>query len=173
MRLYKYTLCIELDNTLVYILNENGSNSMILRPNLYEFLKKMKKIYELVLFSFGSPEYVDPIINAIEQNEKYFEHRLYKQHCVLYGHDYVKDLSKIGRDLKKTLIIDILSKNFRLQIENGICMKAFYGDVRKDKNTLKLLTNVLEDIKYDADKTNDIRLSLKKKESYIISKIGY
>ena len=173
VRLYKYTLCLELDNTLVYILNENGSNSMILRPNLYEFLKKMKKIYELVLFSFGSPEYVDPIVNAIEKNEKYFEHRLYKQHCVLYGNEYVKDLSKIGRDLKKTLIVDILSKNFRLQIDNGICMKAFYGDCRKDKNTLKLLSNVLEDIKYDADKTNDIRLSLKKKENFIISKIGY
>ena len=173
VRLYKYTLCLELDNSLVYILNENGSNSMILRPNLYEFLKKMKKIYELVLFSFGSPEYVDPIVNAIEKNEKYFEHRLYKQHCVLYGNEYVKDLSKIGRDLKKTLIVDILSKNFRLQIDNGICMKAFYGDCRKDKNTLKLLSNVLEDIKYDADKTNDIRLSLKKKENFIISKIGY
>ena len=36
---------------------------MILRPYLNEFLSKMKKFYELLLFSFGTPDYVNPLID--------------------------------------------------------------------------------------------------------------
>ena len=131
----------------------------------------MKLLYELILFSFGTPEYVDPILNILEKKEKYFEYRLYRHHATLNGVEYVKDLNKIGRDLKKTIIIDNLPQAFKLQKYNGICIKAFYGDTISDRNTLKVLSEILERIRYDADETQDIRYSLRKEMNVIITKI--
>ena len=144
---------------------------MVVRPYLYEFLSRMKLLYELIIFSFGTPEYVDPIVNILEKEEKYFEYRLYRQHATLCGNDYVKDLNKLGRDLKRTIIIDNLPQAFKLQKDNGICIKAFYGDTVGDRNTLKVLCEILERIRYDADETKDIRYSLRKEVQLIITKI--
>ena len=171
-KLYKFTLVLDLDETLVFIKQENNNNRvLILRPYLFEFLEKMKYLYELVLFSFGTPEYVDPILNIIEKNTKYFEYKLYRQHASLNGDDYVKDLNKLGRDLKKVVIIDNLPQAFKLQKSNGICIKPFYGDSIGDRNTLKFLSEVLERIRYDAEETNDIRESIKKENHFIITRI--
>lgn len=41
----------------------------------------------------------------------------------------MKDLSKLGRDLSKTIIIDNLSENFMAQPDNGIHIKGFYHDM--------------------------------------------
>ena len=131
----------------------------------------MKSLYELILFSFVIPEYVDPIVNILEKKKKYFEYRLYRQHASLSGNDYVKDLSKLGRDLKKIIIIDNMPQAFKLHKFNGICIKAFYGDTVGDRNTLKVLSEILERIRYDADETNDIRYSLRKEMNLIITKI--
>ena len=173
---YQYSLVLDLDETLIYLKRDLSLKSkrrvMILRPHLHEFLKKMKTLYELILFSFGTPEYVDPIVNIIEKKEKYFEYRLYRQHSNLDGKNYIKDLSKLGRDLKKVIIVDNMQQAFKLQINNGICIKAFYGDVVADRDTLKILSIILEKIRFDAEKTNDIRISLRKEKQIIITKIS-
>ncbi len=171
--LYKYTLVLDLDETLIYVRHSKNNNkrTLIIRPYLYEFLNRMKKIYELILFSFGTPEYVDPIINIIEKKEKYFEYKLYRQHATIAGNDFVKDLKKLGRDMNKILIVDNLPQTFKLNKENGICINAFYGDINNDKNTLKNLAEILEEIRFDVEETNDIRISLKKRENLIISKV--
>lgn len=40
----------------------------------------------------------------------------------------VKDLSKLGRDLSKTLIVDNVRDNYKRQPENGILIKSWYDD---------------------------------------------
>ena len=173
--IYKYSLVLDLDETLIYLKRDSNEKSkrkvIILRPFLHEFLSKMKKIYELILFSYEIQEYVDPIVDLIEKKEKYFEYRLYKQHTKFNGKYYIKDLSKLGRDIRRILIIDNISQNFKLQKNNGICIKPFYGDVVSDRNTLKFLSIILEKIRYDADESNDIRDSLRKEQQIIFSKI--
>ena len=171
--IYKYSLVLDLDETLIYLKRDSNEKSkrkvIILRPFLHEFLSKMKKIYELILFSYEIQEYVDPIVDLIEKKEKYFEHRLYKQHTKFNGKYYIKDLSRLGRDIRRILIIDNISQNFKLQKNNGICIKPFYGDVVSDRNTLKFLSIILEKIRYDADESNDIRDSLRKEQQIIFS----
>ena len=179
---YKYTLVLDLDETLVYLmpnniyLTEDGKisetrHTLIFRPGLIEFLKKMKCIYELVIFSFGTLAYVDSVIKIIEKNEKFFEHVLYRQHATVNNGEYIKDLSLLGRNLKNILIVDDISQVFKLQEKNGICIKAFYGDIVTDRNTLKILGKILEKVRFDADEDGDIRKSLEKQRSIILSHI--
>ena len=51
---------------------------------------------------------------------------------------------------------------------NGIWIKPFFGEVRDDKNTLKILGNILAKIRHDADITGDIRISLSKEKNTIL-----
>jgi CTD small phosphatase-like protein 2 len=57
------------------------------------------------------------------------KHRLYRQHTLQIGAVYIKDLSKLGRDLRKTVIVDNMPSNFQLQPDNGIFIKSWVGDV--------------------------------------------
>ena len=179
---YKYTLVLDLDETLVYLmqnniyLNEEGklakaNHTLIFRPGLIDFLKKMRPLYELVIFSFGTYEYVDNVIKIIEKEEKFFEHILYRQHATINNGEYIKDLSLLGRDLKNIIIVDDIPQVFKLQEKNGICIKAFYGDIVSDRNTLKILGKILEKIRFDVDEEGDIRKSLEKQKNVIFSNI--
>lgn len=47
-------------------------------------------------------------------------------------------MSKIGRDLSKTIIIDNLWENFQFQHENGIFIKSWYEDP-KDNSLMELV----------------------------------
>ncbi len=40
----------------------------------------------------------------------------------------IKDLSKIGRDLAKTIIVDNIAENFLLQKDSGIFISTWYSD---------------------------------------------
>jgi CTD small phosphatase-like protein 2 len=51
----------------------------------------------------------------------------------------IKDLSLLGRDLSKVLIVDNIEENFRRQPENGIKIVSWYDDM-KDKCLIKLQT---------------------------------
>jgi len=50
---------------------------------------------------------------------------------------FVKDLSRIGRDLEKTIIIDNLKENFCWQPSNGIHILTWYDD-ESDEELLKI-----------------------------------
>lgn len=52
----------------------------------------------------------------IDPNRKYIEHRLYRESCMKMGETYIKDLNILGRDLKKTLIIDNNLHSFAYQV---------------------------------------------------------
>ena len=161
---YKYTLILDLDETLIYLQNKEsfklGIKSIILRPYLQEFLYDMKSIYELIIFSENSEEYVQPIIDIIQKKENYFDYVICKPFISydINGHE-IKDISLLGRDLKNVIVIDNIKQYYRNK-ENLICIKSFFGDINNDKRTLKLLGNVLKEIKLDSEKTGDIRTSI-------------
>ena len=170
----EYSLILDLEDTLIHsqrdfnfkkklIFRNINKKKIILRPYLLEFLNEMKPLFELILFSSNTPEYVDPIINFIQKDQTYFDFILYRHHITLDDEgNNVKNLELIGRDLKKIIIVDDISRYFKLQKENGINIKPFYGNVDIDGDTLKCLGNILKKIRKDSEETNDIRISLKK-----------
>ena len=159
---YKYTLILDLDETLIYLQNKDLNKKLNLRPNIHEFLHEMKSIYELVLFSENSKNYVGPILDIIQQKEKYFEYILCNEFITFdkYGQE-IKDLNLLGRDLKNIIVVDNMKQYYK-NTDNLICIKSFFGDINNDKRTLKLLGNVLKEIQLDSEKTCDIRISINK-----------
>ena len=165
-----YSLILDLDETLVHFkINPDCANEGVLRvrPGIVEFLDAVDKYYELIIFTAATQDYADLLIDAVEENKIYFEHRLYRQHTVIIGNDFVKDLSRVGRPLDKIIIVDNMPQNFRLQKENGINIKAFWGEEAYD-TALVDLGNILVNIAKDG---GDVRNGIKKYKDDIVKKV--
>ena len=73
----------------------------------------MSKYYEIIIFSAALYDYADFIIDKVDP-KKVISHKLYREHTVQHGNSYVKDISRIGRDLSKMIIVDNKAENFKL-----------------------------------------------------------
>ena len=165
-----YSLVLDLDETLVHFkMNSDEENEGLLqiRPGVVPFLEKVGQYYELIVFTAATQEYGDLLIDAIEENNLYFEHRFYRQHTVIKENDFIKDLSRIGRPLDKIIIVDNMPQNFKLQKENGINIKAFWGEDAND-NALEELGIILVNI---AQEGGDVRIGLEKYKDDILRKV--
>lgn len=95
-------------------------------------------------------------MDKIDEN-KLISHRLYRMHTVFEKGAYNKDLSILGRDLSRVLIIDNNSKNFQKQPENGIYIKPWFSD--PEDSALRKLSQVLKTVA--EKKPSDLRIELK------------
>ena len=159
-----------LDETLISLKIEEEQNKGLLRlrPGLFEFLSSVKIFYELVIFTSSTQEYADPILNAIEKGNKIFDFKLYRQHTIIYNNEFVKDISKLGRPLDKLIIVDNLQQNFRLQKQNGIMIKGFWGEDIYD-TALYSLSEILTHI---ANEFTDVRIGILKYRDEILTKVS-
>jgi CTD small phosphatase-like protein 2 len=165
-----YSLVISLDETLIHFKSNNISNNkgvMQLRPGLFQFFQKVKSSYEIIIFSSGNKKYSDAMLDAIDEKRNMFDYRLYQEHCMIIDNDFVKDLSKIGRNIDKIIIVDNIAQNYRLQKENGINIKAFWGEDVND-NALEELGKILINIAKDG---GDVRIGLEKYRDEIVKKV--
>ena len=92
----------------------------------------MAQYYEIVIFTAGMQDYADWAIDQIGGDSsialRTISYRLFRQQTLTFREFYLKDLSILGRDLNKTIIVDNISENFLLQPENGISIKSWYDD---------------------------------------------
>lgn len=134
-RLSQKTLVIDLDETLIHSLAKGGrmsSGHMVevklntpvgiggttlgpqhpilyyvhKRPHCDDFLRKVCKWYNLVVFTASVQEYADPVIDWLEQERSFFSGRYYRQHCTFRNGAYIKDLSSVEPDLSRVMILD-------------------------------------------------------------------
>ncbi len=168
--LKNYTLVLDLDETIIHFkVNPKNDSEGILRvrPGIFEFLETLGKYYEIIVFTAATQDYADLLIDAIEENKIYFDYRLYRQHAVIIENDFVKDLNRLGRPIDKIIIVDNMPQNFRLQKENGINIRAFWGEDPYD-TALIHLCHILVNI---ANEAGDVRNSLKKYRNEILKKV--
>lgn len=76
------------------------------RPYCDEFLRRVYKWFNLVIFTASVQEYADPVIDWLEQERKFFSARYYRQHCTFRQGAYIKDLSTVEPDLSRVMILD-------------------------------------------------------------------
>ena len=153
---YKYTLVLDLDETLVHYVEEENSAYVQVRPHADDFLKELSKHFEIVLFTAAEEDYTGIVLNELNRNN-YITHILCRKYTEFRNGCYVKDLSKLGRDLKKVCIVDNNKDNFSLQPENGLFISSYYGE--QNDNELSYLCNDL--MKIIEIQPDDIRTVLK------------
>ena len=153
-----YSLVLDLDETLIHFKMGNTDEEGVLRirPGITEFLEEIGNYYELILFTTATQEYADLLVDAIEEDKIYFDHRLYREHAIIIDNDFVKDLTRIGRPLDKIIIVDDMPQNFKLQKENGIIIRPFWGEDNYDM----ALYNLIPILKNIAKENIDVRIGL-------------
>ena len=176
---YKYSLLINLDILVYYNeigniynnINIDKNKKIILRPGLIQFLQEMKQIYELILFTNNSFNYISQVLKTLENNEKFFEYSLSNNQINFEKDGSIKNLDSLGRDINNIIILDKEQSLLKLNKENIIFVKPFYGDINNDKNILKDLIEILKQIKYDMEENEDIRIPLNNHRLEIFTKI--
>ena len=153
-----YTLVLDLDETLVHFFFTPSGGNFLIRPYCFKFLEDMSKIFEVAIFTAATKDYADSILDIIDPNKKLINHRLYRHHTSIREMCFVKDLTKIGRNLNRCLIIDNIADNFKFQPDNGIQCTTWIDNMRDTQlNDLDLiLTKIIE------KKPQDIRPIIKK-----------
>ena len=111
---YTYSLILDLDETLVHYIEEENRAYVQVRPYADYFLNEMAKYFELIIFTAAAEDYADIVLNELDKN-KVINYKLYRKHTEQINGVFIKDLSKLGRDLSKILIVDNNNDNFSVQ----------------------------------------------------------
>ena len=166
----KKTLVLDLDETLVHsqfqpfdvpsditlkieLENELHDIHVMVRPGVSEFLKNMGKIYEIVIFTASVSKYADPLLDIIDK-EKNCKFRLFREHCTPINTCYVKEIKKLGRELKNVIIVDNSPMSYALNPENGIPINTWFDD--KSDRELYNISSILEFLSFVPDVRNYI-----------------
>ncbi|KAI1380779.1 NLI interacting factor-like phosphatase-domain-containing protein [Hypoxylon crocopeplum] len=119
------------------------------RPHCDEFLRKVCKWFNLVVFTASVQEYADPVIDWLESERKFFSGRFYRQHCTFRHGAFIKDLSSIEPDLSKVIILDNSPLSYMFHPDNAIPIQGWIND--PTDNDLLHLVPLLEGLQYVSD----------------------
>ncbi|KAL0273956.1 UNVERIFIED_CONTAM: hypothetical protein PYX00_006510 [Menopon gallinae] len=151
--IHKKCMVIDLDETLVHSSFKPISNAdfvvpveidgtvhqvyVLKRPYVDEFLKRMGELYECVLFTASLAKYADPVADLLDR-WGVFRARLFRESCDFHSGNYVKDLNKLGRDLKKIIIVDNSPASYIFHPDNAVPVASWFDDMT-DSELLDLI----------------------------------
>jgi len=149
----KICLIIDLDETLVHSVFRPVPNADFIvpveidgqvhqiyvtkRPHVDEFLRRVGPLYECVLFTASLAKYADPVADLLDPNH-IFHSRLFRDSCTYYNGNYIKDLSRLGRDIRKVIIIDNSPLSYLFHQDNAVPVTSWFDDMH-DTELLTLI----------------------------------
>jgi CTD nuclear envelope phosphatase 1 len=119
------------------------------RPYCDEFLRRVCKWYNLVVFTASVQEYADPVIDWLETERKFFSARYYRQHCTFRQGAFIKDLSSVESDLSRVMILDNSPLSYLFHQDNAIPIQGWIND--PTDTDLMHLVPLLEGLQYVHD----------------------
>lgn len=113
------------------------------RPHVDTFLKHVGELFEVVLFTASLSKYADPVVDLLDTN-RVFRHRLFREHCVLINGIYIKDLSRLGRTVDTSIIIDNSPVSYSFHPDHAVPISSWFDDTSDNEllNLLPLLTQL-------------------------------
>uniref|UniRef100_A0A2N9GM09 FCP1 homology domain-containing protein n=1 Tax=Fagus sylvatica TaxID=28930 RepID=A0A2N9GM09_FAGSY len=121
------------------------------RPGLHEFLKELSEFADLVLFTAGLEGYARPLVDRID-NENRFSHRLYRPSTTTTEYrEHVKDLSCLSKNPCRIVIVDNNPFSFLLQPLNGIPCIPFSAGQPHDTQLLDVILPLLKQLSQQKD----------------------
>ena len=157
---FKFSIAIELDETLVHYCEEGDNYYAKVRFGTENFLKNISNFFEIIVVSTSGKEYSNIIIdNLNKENKCYVEHRLF-----IEDFSEKQDLTNINRDLRKIIFVCHDYDFINAPKENIILLKEFLGE-EEDREIVKLYSELKQFINdYDSiDEDNfDIRNEIPK-----------
>lgn len=119
------------------------------RPFLNEFLEAMGRHFEPVVFTAANEDYASAVLDLIDPLN-HITARLYRDSTSeCQGTNFVKDLSRLGRDLTRVVLVDNNLLSFIACPNNGLPILDFFTDMTDRElpavlNTLLELSNVAD-----------------------------
>jgi RNA polymerase II subunit A small phosphatase-like protein len=164
--LQKKTLVLDLDETLVHSsfkpvasadfiipveIDEQIHQVYVLkRPGVDHFMKRMGELFEVVVFTASLAKYADPVLDLLDRY-KAVRVRLFREACVHHKGNYVKDLGRMGRDIRRIIIIDNSPASYMFNPENAVPVESWFDDPNDDE--LSQLIPILEQM----SRVDDVR----------------
>ena len=165
----EYCLVLDLDETLVHYFEDENEAYVKVRMGTEDFIRKLSQYCEIAIFTASTQNYADIVIDGLDCKDL-IDYRLYRQHTTLMNGVNVKDLSKLGRDMDKIIIIDNIEENYQLQPNNGLNICDFEGD-QNDNELEYLLEDLLKLVSQPGKKVGDelpaIRRNMQKRYTNI------
>ncbi len=105
-----YILPVEIDGKVidVYVLK---------RPWCDHFMESVGHRFEVVVFTASLSKYADPLLDLLDK-AGVVRWRLFRESCVHYEGNYVKDLACLGRCLSDTIIVDNSPHSYLFQVSS-------------------------------------------------------
>ena len=163
----EYCLVLDLDETLVHFFEDNYEAYVKVRMGAEHFITVLSQYCEIVIFTASTKYYCDIVIDGLDC-KNLIDHKLYREYTYDYNGINVKDLSKLGRDLTKIIIIDNIEENYCFQPRNGLNIIDFEGD-ENDKELDFLLKDLLDIVSFPGknvlEELPNIRKNMQKRYS--------
>jgi CTD small phosphatase-like protein 2 len=77
------------------------------------------------------------ILSNPNSDNKYIRHRMFRDSCLPVEGNFLKDLTILGRDLRRAVLVDNSPHAFGYQVDNGIPIESWFDDP-EDRELLKL-----------------------------------
>jgi len=101
------------------------------RPGVDEFLAQLAKKFELVVYTASDESYANAVLDQLDPNGL-LAFRLFRDACTVRQKgsslQYIKDLSRLGRNLQSVAIVDNSPTCYSFQPSNAIPIKTWKGD---------------------------------------------